>query len=582
MFGKIAGFGKKIGADVSFNVNAPSPHFDVNVKAPVPNVHMNVNAPVPNANLNVQGSVPNAHLNVHAPVPNVGINVHGPALTPPKMNINFDMYKIPDSAHAHPLIRVPKLNGECKLCRMNAAGQAGYRCDGCDVILCFNCSNRVFYGNKHKNCHPQHPLSLTSRKGGWKCDLCKTHFKMGASFYCKLCDFDACDKCYIDVGFPQGFTPPPITFFEQPDAGFSSHGNADVKFSSQGKPDAGFSSHGNADVKFSSQGKPDAGFSSHGNADVKFSSQGKPDAGFSSHGNADVKFSSQGKPDAGFSSHGNADVKFSSQGKPDAGFSSHGNADTGFSSQGKAGFSSHGNSDAELIKQLNETIKSYEAKLKVSETDFLNLKKSSMDDRSNLQATIDSLNKQLVAKDGIIKKLEIDLQKANHSIQTFDDDIARMRLDLGNLTKERDGLVMKSNHDMGEIGRLGEENKNLNFQLTAKINELASNGKLIADLNKRIADLEFQLKGRDDQIFHINGKNAEEKRQMQIQIDTINGQLIAAQNKVKDLDHLYITIKKYEEFINKMKLDIVQFQSSTQSIQIGPIPIPGGINLKIK
>ena len=522
MFGKIAGFGKKIGADVSFNVNAPSPHFDVNVKAPVPNVHMNVNAPVPNANLNVQGSVPNAHLNVHAPVPNVGINVHGPALTPPKMNINFDMYKIPDSAHAHPLIRVPKLNGECKLCRMNAAGQAGYRCDGCDVILCFNCSNRVFYGNKHKNCHPQHPLSLTSRKGGWKCDLCKTHFKMGASFYCKLCDFDACDKCYIDVGFPQGFTPPPITFFEQPDAGFSSHGNADVKFSSQGKPDAGFSSHGNADVKFSSQGKPDAGFSSHGNAD------------------------------------------------------------TGFSSQGKAGFSSHGNSDAELIKQLNETIKSYEAKLKVSETDFLNLKKSSMDDRSNLQATIDSLNKQLVAKDGIIKKLEIDLQKANHSIQTFDDDIARMRLDLGNLTKERDGLVMKSNHDMGEIGRLGEENKNLNFQLTAKINELATNGKLIADLNKRIADLEFQLKGRDDQIFHINGKNAEEKRQMQIQIDTINGQLIAAQNKVKDLDHLYITIKKYEEFINKMKLDIVQFQSSTQSIQIGPIPIPGGINLKIK
>ena len=575
MFGKL---GKKLGVQV--NVNAPVPNIGVNVHGQIPNI--NVHGQVPNINIhgqapniNIHGQAPKVGVNVQGQVPNVGMNVQS------NLGMNFDMYKIPDSAHAHPLIKVPSLTGECKLCRMNAAGQAGYRCEGCDVILCFNCSNRVFYGNKHKNCHPQHPLALTSRKGGWKCDLCKTHSKGGASFYCKPCDFDACNKCYIDVGFPQGFTPPPITFFQMPDTGFSSSGkHSNTGFSSSGQSDTGFSSSGKqADPGFSSSGKQ---------ADPGFSSSGKKvDAGFSSSGKqVDPGFSSSGKKvDAGFSSSGKKDAPgFSSSGKKvDAGFSSSGQVDAGFSSSGKPidpGFSSSGH-DPELINRLNETIKSYEAKLKVSETDFINLKKSSMDERGKLQATIDSLNQQLSAKDGQIKQLQIDIQNLNQTIHKYDGDMGRMRIDLDKLVKERDGLVFKSNQDLGEIGRLNEENKNLNFQLSTKTNELANTGNIINNLNKRVADLEFQLKGRDDQIFQINGKHAEDRKQLQIQIDTINAQLIVAQDQLKKNESLFITIKNYEAFLNKLKVDITQFQSSSATIQIGPVPLPG-LNIKIK
>ena len=62
-------------------------------------------------------------------------------------------------------------------------------------IVCMNCANRAFYGNKNKSVHP-HELALKSRNS-WKCDLCKKMYKGTASFYCKQCDFDVCDKCYI-------------------------------------------------------------------------------------------------------------------------------------------------------------------------------------------------------------------------------------------------------------------------------------------------------------------------------------------------------------------------------------------------
>ena len=87
------------------------------------------------------------------------------------------------------------VNDTCKICLQNIGGQAGYTCGQCKVVLCLMCSNKIFYGTKQKSAHA-HPLALRLRNS-WKCDLCKKMYKGTASFYCKQCDFDACDKCYL-------------------------------------------------------------------------------------------------------------------------------------------------------------------------------------------------------------------------------------------------------------------------------------------------------------------------------------------------------------------------------------------------
>ena len=101
---------------------------------------------------------------------------------------------ISESAHEHPLKYNQKSNVKCKICSVLFIGQPGYKCESCDVSICLSCSNRVFYGKK-REIHP-HPLALKSRRS-WKCDLCKKLYKDVASFYCKRCDFDICDKCYL-------------------------------------------------------------------------------------------------------------------------------------------------------------------------------------------------------------------------------------------------------------------------------------------------------------------------------------------------------------------------------------------------
>ena len=102
---------------------------------------------------------------------------------------------VPDSAHEHPLNYANGINDTCKICQQNLAGQAGYNCASCKLILCLNCAPKIFYGNKKTTIHP-HPLILRFRNA-WKCDLCKKAYKGVASFYCKQCDFDACSPCYV-------------------------------------------------------------------------------------------------------------------------------------------------------------------------------------------------------------------------------------------------------------------------------------------------------------------------------------------------------------------------------------------------
>lgn len=105
-----------------------------------------------------------------------------------------EFQRIPDSAHEHGLIQESS-NDNCKVCQRPISGTTAYICHQCPLVLCYECANNIFYGNKAKQVHP-HPLALRVRNA-WKCDLCHQHFRGTASFYCRNCDFDACSRCYV-------------------------------------------------------------------------------------------------------------------------------------------------------------------------------------------------------------------------------------------------------------------------------------------------------------------------------------------------------------------------------------------------
>ena len=122
----------------------------------------------------------------------------GYAQAPPGMAPPGGYQKPPDSAHAHPLFEEPS-NVECKVCKRPNAGRQAYVCHQCSLVLCYECANTIFYGNKQKQVHP-HPLALRVRPS-WQCDVCHKQYKGTASFYCQPCDFDACSYCYVGYGY---------------------------------------------------------------------------------------------------------------------------------------------------------------------------------------------------------------------------------------------------------------------------------------------------------------------------------------------------------------------------------------------
>ena len=490
-------FGLKVNLP-KLDVNIPS-NVGINVKGPSIGGKAGLNIQGPslggNAGLHVHGQG-GPNINIHGPAigvhgPSIGrvdVNVRGPEINPPNVNLNLsgpsigpiggpmghsmgppmgpgsNMYAIPEFAHDHPLICLEHLNGICKLCKVNLGGLAGYRCDGCDIILCFNCALRIFFGIKKVNAHPQHPLTLTNREKGWKCDICNNRFKGGASFRCNLCDFDACDLCYLGEGYPEGFIIPQVEVMLHPVI----HGPPGPS-----QPIL----------------PPPGGY--------------PPQSG------------------PGFQPPPQQDVSFSSQ-----------STNIGITP------------DPNTIQRLNETIKTYEFKIKNLETENINLRTSNMDERSKLQATIDSLQQQLTVKEGLIKDLEADKNKFFNTMKQYEVDLNRMRDDLARITNEKEAIIR------GKI----EENKGLGIQ--------------IMDLNKRISFLEGQLKIKENELGSINGRMMEEKKQLHIQIDNLNVQLMAAQNQLKQFDHIMITIKNYEEFLNKLKIDITQFQQSHPAVTI--------------
>ena len=112
----------------------------------------------------------------------------------------------PEPAHEHPLNFEGTINDKCKICLLNIGDKGGYKCKDCPIILCLDCSQKIFYGNKKKQIH-QHDLLLEDRNS-WTCDICKTSYMDNASFHCETCDFDACEKCYLENNQPQQFQPP--------------------------------------------------------------------------------------------------------------------------------------------------------------------------------------------------------------------------------------------------------------------------------------------------------------------------------------------------------------------------------------
>ena len=107
----------------------------------------------------------------------------------------------PEPAHEHPLNYEGRINEKCKICMQYIGENAGYKCKDCPIVLCLNCSQKIFYENKNKHLH-QHDLLLTDRNS-WTCNICKTSYGDNASFYCQKCDFDVCDKCYLNQNIPK-------------------------------------------------------------------------------------------------------------------------------------------------------------------------------------------------------------------------------------------------------------------------------------------------------------------------------------------------------------------------------------------
>ena len=78
----------------------------------------------------------------------------------------------PEPAHEHPLNYEGRINEKCKICMQYIGENAGYKCKDCPIVLCLNCSQKIFYENKNKHLH-QHDLLLTDRNS-WTCNICKT------------------------------------------------------------------------------------------------------------------------------------------------------------------------------------------------------------------------------------------------------------------------------------------------------------------------------------------------------------------------------------------------------------------------
>ncbi len=70
-----------------------------------------------------------------------------------------------------------------------------YHCEACVYDICEKCVLYISTRVQNSNCH-SHELNLEIRDLEWECSLCGNSFYRRRSWYCDLCEFDACVFCY--------------------------------------------------------------------------------------------------------------------------------------------------------------------------------------------------------------------------------------------------------------------------------------------------------------------------------------------------------------------------------------------------
>ena len=102
----------------------------------------------------------------------------------------------PDFEHNHELDYISNLKEICTFCHQIKGNKDGYKCNECEVILCKDCSDRVFFGKKKTTLHPHNPLALIYRNN-YECANCHNTYTDSTSFSCEQCNYNACLSCYI-------------------------------------------------------------------------------------------------------------------------------------------------------------------------------------------------------------------------------------------------------------------------------------------------------------------------------------------------------------------------------------------------
>ena len=82
---------------------------------------------------------------------------------------------------------------KCDICGNHGTNQPCYSCRQCDLDICQNCCNKIFFSTQ-KNIHP-HQLLLITHKNDWLCNVCRNYSRK-VSMNCKNCNYNCCINCY--------------------------------------------------------------------------------------------------------------------------------------------------------------------------------------------------------------------------------------------------------------------------------------------------------------------------------------------------------------------------------------------------
>ena len=82
---------------------------------------------------------------------------------------------------------------KCDICGNHGTNQPCYSCRQCDLDICQNCCNKIFFSTQ-KNIH-HHQLLLITHKSDWLCNVCRNYSRK-VSMNCKNCNYNCCINCY--------------------------------------------------------------------------------------------------------------------------------------------------------------------------------------------------------------------------------------------------------------------------------------------------------------------------------------------------------------------------------------------------